>query len=165
MSMLVLNTNRSQKAIENFLSSFKISGLALCAFFLIGAAQAQHTPLPTIDLYVGMHRVQTELAVKANERAQGLMGRPSLPEMRGMLFVFDRPGVQCFWMRNTLIPLSIAFLRDDGSIVNIEHMQPLKDDSHCSTDPVRLALEVNQGWFAKRNISPGMTVRGLPSLK
>lgn len=163
--MLVLNTIRSQKAIAIGLSPFKILGLAMCGLFLAGAAQAQHTPLPTIDLYVGMHRMQTELAVKADERAQGLMGRPSLPEMRGMLFVFDRPGVQCFWMRNTLIPLSIAFLRDDGSIVNIEHMQPLKDDSHCSTEPVRLALEVNQGWFAKRNISTGMTVRGLPSLK
>lgn len=163
--MLVLHTIRSQKAIAIGLSSLKILSLALCAFFLIGVAKAQHTPLPTIDLYVGMHRVQTELAVKPNERAQGLMGRPNLPEMRGMLFVFDRPGVQCFWMRNTLIPLSIAFLRDDGSIVNIEDMQPLKDDSHCSTEPVRLALEVNQGWFAKRNISPGMSVRGLPTLK
>jgi hypothetical protein len=165
MPMPVLNTFRSQKAIAISLSPLKLLGLALCAFFLMAPAQAQHTPLPTIDLYVGMHRVQTELAVKADERAQGLMGRPSLPEMRGMLFVFDRPGVQCFWMRNTLIPLSIAFLRDDGSILNIEHMQPLKDDSHCSTEPVRLALEVNQGWFAKRNISPGMTVRGLPTLK
>jgi uncharacterized membrane protein (UPF0127 family) len=151
--------------IEIGLLPLKTLGLALCAFFLMGKAQAQHSPLPTIDLYVGMHRVQTELAVKPNERAQGLMGRPSLPEMRGMLFVFDRPGVQCFWMRNTLIPLSIAFLRDDGSIVNIEDMQPLKDDSHCSAEPVRLALEVNQGWFAKRNISPGMSVRGLPTLK
>lgn len=163
--MLVLNTIRSLKAIAYGLSPFKILSLALYAFFLLGAAHAQHTPLPTIDLYVGMHRLQTELAVKVDERAQGLMGRPSLPEMRGMLFVFDRAGVQCFWMRNTLIPLSIAFLRDDGSIVNIEHMQPLKDDSHCSTEPVRLALEVNQGWFAKRNIAPGMTVRGLPNLK
>jgi uncharacterized protein len=85
--------------------------------------------------------------------------------MQGMLFVLDRLGVQCFWMRNTLIPLSIAFLRDDGTIVNIEQMQPLKDDRHCSTEPVRFALEVNQGWFAKRNISPGMTVRGLPTLR
>lgn len=165
MPMLVVNAIWPQQAIDVGLSPFKILGFILCAFFLMGAAQAQHTPLPKIDLYVGMHRVKTELAVKADERAQGLMGRPSLPEMQGMLFVFDRPGFQCFWMRNTLIPLSIAFLRDDGSIVNIEHMQPLKDDSHCSTEPVRLALEVNQGWFAKRNISPGMTVRGLPSLK
>jgi len=163
--MLVLHTIRSPKAIAICLSPLKTLGLVLCAFFMMSVAQAQHTPLPTIDLYVGMHRVQTELAVKANERALGLMGRPSLPEMRGMLFVFDRPGVQCFWMRNTLIPLSIAFLRDDGSIVNIEDMQPLKDDSHCSTEPVRLALEVNQGWFAKRNITPGMSVRGLPTLK
>ncbi len=163
--MLVLNTIRSQQVIAIGLSPLKSFGLALVALFLTGAAQAQPTPLPTIELYVGMHRVQTELAVKADERAKGLMGRPSLPEMRGMLFVFDRPGVQCFWMRNTLIPLSIAFLRDDGSIVNIEHMQPLKDDSHCSAEPVRLALEVNQGWFAKRNISPSMTVRGLHTLK
>lgn len=165
MPMLVLNPIRSQKAIANGLSPLATFGLVLCAFFLAVTAQAQPSTLPTIDLYVGMHRVNTELAVTADERALGLMGRPSMPELHGMLFVFDRPGVQCFWMRNTLIPLSIAFLRDDGSIVNIEHMQPLKDDSHCSTEPVRLALEVNQGWFAKRNISAGMTVRGLPALK
>lgn len=160
--MLVLNLIRTQKTTGEFLLQIKSMLLALCCWLAMGAAYAQHSPLPTKDLYAGMHRVQAELAVKPDERAQGLMGRPSLPEQRGMLFVFDRAGVQCFWMRNTLIPLSIAFLRDDGSIVNIEDMQPLKDDNHCSTEPVRFALEVNQGWFAKRNVTPGMTIRGLP---
>jgi uncharacterized protein len=163
--MLVSISSRLPKAAGGLFLFLKIALLTMAGWLMVGNAYAQHTPLPTIDLYAGMHRVQAELAVKADERAQGLMGRPSLPEQRGMLFIFDRPGVQCFWMRNTLIPLSIAFLRDDGSIVNIEDMQPLKDDSHCSSEPVRLALEVNQGWFDKRNIKPGMVIRGLPSLK
>ena len=163
--MLVFKRLRLQKTTGDLLLRSKSIILAFCGLLAMSTTFAQHTPLPTIDLYVGMHRVQAELAVKADERAQGLMNRPSLPEQRGMLFVFDRPGVQCFWMRNTLIPLSIAFLREDGSIVNIEDMQPLKDDSHCSKEPVRLALEVNQGWFEKRNIAPGMKVRGLPNLR
>lgn len=163
--MLVSSQTRPSKTVGGMFLFLMFALLVSSSWWLFGKAYAQHSPLPTIDLYAGMHRVQAELAVKPDERAQGLMGRPSLPEQRGMLFVFDRPGVQCFWMRNTLIPLSIAFLRDDGSIVNIEHMQPLKDDDHCSIEPVRLALEVNQGWFEKRNIAPGMVIRGLPTLK
>ena len=165
MPMLVSSLSRLPKATGGFSVLLKLALLAIVGWIVLGKSYAQHSPLPTIDLYAGMHRIEAELAIKADERALGLMGRPSLPEQRGMLFVFDRPGVQCFWMRNTLIPLSIAFLRDDGSIVNIENMQPLKDDNHCSTEPVRLALEVNQGWFDKRNIKPGMVIRGIPTLK
>lgn len=128
-----------------------------------GDVRAQ-TPseLPTIDLYLGMHRLKAELAIDPRDRATGLMWRKSMPDNAGMLFVFQGHAIHCFWMRNTFIPLSIAFLRDDGSIVNIEDMQPLNDTSHCPTEPVRFALEVNQGWFAKRNIAPSMKVRGLP---
>lgn len=118
--------------------------------------------LPLTDLYVGMHRLQTEVAHKPRERAQGMMWRQTMPENRGMLFIFEGHAVHCFWMRNTLIPLSIAFLRDDGSIVNIRQMQPQQDAQHCPEEPVRFALEVNQGWFDKRNIRPNHRVRGLP---
>ena len=80
-----------------------------------------------------------------------------------MLFVFDAKTVQCMWMRNTLIPLSVAFIEDDGSIVNIEDMQPKNESSHCATRPVRFALEMEQGWFAKRGIKPGARLAGLPA--
>jgi len=119
--------------------------------------------LPTIDLYVGMHRLQTEVASKPADRATGLMWRKSMPDNQAMLFIFNSYALHCFWMRNTFIPLSIAFLRDDGSIVNIEHMQPQQETSHCPAEPVRYALEVNQGWFDNRNVSPPMKVRGLPN--
>jgi uncharacterized membrane protein (UPF0127 family) len=134
---------------------------ALAGFQLLAAsAQAQ---LATTDLYAGMHRIVAEVAQNPNDRAVGLMGRQSLPENQGMLFIFERAGVQCFWMKNTFVPLSIAFLRDDGTITNIADMQPLTTNSHCSSEPVKLALEVNQGWFAKRNITPNQKIRGVPT--
>jgi hypothetical protein len=110
-----------------------------------------------------MHRLQTEVARRPVERSQGMMWRQSMPENRGMLFVFEGHAIHCFWMRNTLIPLSIAFLRDDGSIVNIRQMQPRQDTNHCPNEPVRFALEVNQGWFDQRHIGPNHKVRGLPA--
>lgn len=136
---------------------------ALTSGFLTEPVRAQTpTNLPTIDLYLGMHRLKAELAIEPPDRATGLMWRKSMPENQGMLFVFESHAIHCFWMRNTFIPLSIAFLRDDGSIVNIEDMQPQQLTSHCPIEPVRYALEVNQGWFAKRNIQPPLKVRGLP---
>lgn len=132
---------------------------SLVGFCLAGHAQAQ---LPNTTLYAGMHRIVAEVASAPTDRATGLMGRKTLPENHGMLFVFEKPGIQCFWMKNTFVPLSIAFMRDDGTITNIADMQPLSTDSHCSTEPVDLALEVNQGWFAKRNVKPGQAIRGLP---
>jgi uncharacterized membrane protein (UPF0127 family) len=139
--------------------------IAIVFVSLSGQNLQAQTPssLPTTEMYVGMHRLQTELAISPQERSVGLMWRKSLPDNHGMLFVFTNQAIHCFWMRNTYIPLSIAFLRDDGSIVNIEHMQPLSDESHCPTEPVRYALEVNQGWFDQRNIAPPQKVRGLPN--
>lgn len=129
----------------------------------LSLAQPVQPKLPTQDLYAGMHRIVAELAVTPEQRAIGLMGRRSLEENQGMLFVFEDPRKQCFWMENTLVPLSIAFLRDDGTITNIEHMQPLDRSAHCSTEPVRYALEVRQFWFDQRNIKPGLQIRGLPA--
>lgn len=122
-------------------------------FFLLltnGAALAA----PTIELSAGMHRIEAEVASNNADRATGLMNRPSMPIHRGMLFVFPEAGVQCFWMKNTLIPLSIAFLDDGGRIVNIAQMAPRTEDSHCPSRAVRFALEMEQGWFARHGITP-----------
>lgn len=78
----------------------------------------------------------------------------------GMIFVFERAGVQCFWMKNTLLPLSVAFIDEDGTIVNLDEMKPETEDTHCSTKPVRHVLEMNKGWFSKRGIKPGMKLTG-----
>lgn len=149
--------------------SLKLCALAVFAALSITDQTSQAQPvqsgLPTQDLYAGMHRIIAEVAATPDQRAIGLMGRQSLADNRGMLFVFELPQRQCFWMEQTFVPLSIAFLREDGTITNIEDMQPLSRESHCSTEPVRLALEVNQGWFDQRNIKPGMQIRGLPAHK
>ena len=110
-----------------------------------------------------MHRIDAQIAATDAQRATGLMSRVSMPEGEGMLFVFERAGVQCFWMKNTLIPLTAAFIADDGRIVKLADMQPQSEDNHCSTAPVRYVLEMNQGWFAQRHITAGHTVRGLPA--
>ncbi len=123
-------------------------------------ALAQEPRLPVMTLNVGIHNIQAELAQTEAQRSTGLMNRPKLGEHQGMLFVFDSPDQQCFWMKNTLVALSIAFLADDGRITHIDDMQPQSLASHCSPKPVRLALEVNQGWFAKRGIKVGMEIKG-----
>lgn len=141
--------------------------LAAALLGLASAAIAQDAAqrLPTVPLTAGFHLINAEMARTPEQRAIGLMHRPSMPANDGMLFVFEQPGQQCFWMKNTLLPLSIAFLADDGSIVNIEDMKPQSLDSHCSAKPVRFALEMNQGWFAKRAIKPGAKITGAPFAK
>lgn len=139
--------------------------LASSALALLGtAAVAQDGPqkLPSIKLSAGMHVIQAEVAQSAQEHSIGLMFRKTMPTNDGMLFIFERPGQQCFWMKNTLLPLSVAFVADDGSITNIEAMKPQTLDSHCSTKEVRFVLEMNDGWFAKRGIKPGMKIQGAP---
>ena len=139
--------------------------LAIWALVLAGAAQAQTGPqprLPTIDLSIGLHIVKTELAISSEQQMIGMMFRKEMGTNEGMLFVNDEPGLRCFWMKNTLLPLSIAFIADDGSIVNIADMEPRSEKSHCSLKPVRFALEMNKGWFAKRNIKAGDKFKGRP---
>ena len=135
--------------------------VAICAAGL-AAAQSGPQALTQTKLSAGIHVINAELATTPQEREIGLMLRPSMAANDGMLFVFERAGQQCFWMRNTLIPLSIAFLADDGSVVNIDEMAPGTLDGHCSAKPVRFALEMNKGWFAKRGIKPGSKLRGGP---
>ena len=130
-----------------------------------GQALAQPAPLPLqprIELRAGLHLIQAELVNTADTRARGLMFRERLAPNHGMLFVFEAPATQCMWMRNTFIPLSVAFIDDRGRIVNIEDMAPRTETSHCSRLPVRYALEMEQGWFAQRGIGPGASLRGIP---
>ena len=118
--------------------------------------------LPRIRLSAGMHQLDVQVAATPLQRQIGLMHRRDMPQHEGMLFVFEQPGVQCFWMKNTLLPLTAAFLADDGTIVNLADMRPQSTDSHCSAQPVRYVLEMNQGWFARRGIKPGYRLAGRP---
>ena len=133
-----------------------------CALLMASAtASAQPQPtLPRVELQAGIHLIRAEVAADNTTRSKGLMFREKLGPNEGMLFVFQQPSAQCFWMRNTLIPLSIAFIDDDGSIVNIEDMQPKTEDSHCSAKPVRYALEMEQGWFRKKGLAAGARLSG-----
>ncbi len=135
---------------------------ALLSFVATSPAQEGPQKLPTTRLTAGFHLINAEVASTPEQRAIGLMHRPTMPANDGMLFVFERAAQQCFWMKNTLLPLSIAFLDDDGTVVNIEEMKPQTLDSHCSARPVRFALEMNQGWFGKRAIKPGAKITGEP---
>jgi len=143
--------------------------LALAAILLlaplpaVSVAQTEaQASLPAVRLNAGIHVIQAEVAASADERATGLMYRETMAANAGMLFVFPAPFAQCFWMRNTLLPLSIAFIADDGTVVNIADMKPQTADSHCAEKPVRYALEMNKGWFAKRGIKPGTRLHGGP---
>jgi uncharacterized membrane protein (UPF0127 family) len=146
--------------IKNTAHRSRLLALALALCAAAASAQDQPQDLPAATLRVGMHNIRAQLAVTPLQRQVGLMYRQTMPTHEGMLFVFDEPQPQCFWMRNTLIPLSIAFLADDGTVVNIADMQPKSDDSHCSAKPVRYALEMNQGWFAKRGVKAGTRIAG-----
>lgn len=118
--------------------------------------------LPKRHFAFGAHHFVVQMATSPRARSAGLMHRKSMPENEGMLFVFQNRGIQCFWMKNTLIPLSTAFIADDGRIVNIADMQPLSVASHCSEQPVRFVLEMNQGWFQKRGLGSGNSMRETP---
>jgi uncharacterized protein len=127
------------------------------------AASAQDTPqttLPRIKLQAGMHQMDVQVAQTPEQRSIGLMFRAEMPTHEGMLFVFEQPSTQCFWMKNTLLPLTAAFVADDGTIVNLADMKPQTTDSHCSAKPVRFVLEMNQGWFAKKGLKAGSRLAG-----
>jgi len=113
-------------------------------------------------LTIGTRKIQVEVAKTEQERQRGLMYRKSLGRDKGMLFAFGAPAQACMWMKNTHIPLSVAFIDHAGRIVNIEDMQPQTTISHCGKGLVWYALEMNQGWFSKNHIQPGNLVKGLP---
>ncbi len=135
-------------------------GLAAAAglFALSAVAQQQ---MPVMRLTAGVHLIRAEVAVNDDTRSRGLMFRESLEPNQGMLFVFDYPGAHCMWMRNTLIPLSVAFIGADGTIVNIADMKPKDETTHCAQRAVPFALEMEKGWFAARGIKPGQKIGGI----
>jgi len=133
-------------------------------FAALAAAPALAEP-PVTQLNAGMHLIRAEVVSDPGTRAQGLMYRKTMAQNAGMLFIFDEPQVHCMWMKNTLIPLSVAFIDDRGAIVNIEEMKPQTEDSHCAAQPVRYALEMNRGWFAARGVKPGSRLGGIPGVK
>ena len=130
-----------------------------------GSLQASRFGFPLTKLQVGMHVIEAEVAATQAARMQGLMYRQDMGTGQGMAFVFDGNSQQCMWMRNTLLPLSVAFLDANGRIINIEDMTPQTEDNHCSSKPAKYALEMNQGWFAKRGVRAGDVIKGLTDLK
>jgi uncharacterized membrane protein (UPF0127 family) len=138
--------------------------LFACALFInssLTLAQV-NTGLPIIELKTGIYRIQAELADAPKAREVGLMNRTSMPTNSGMLFIFEEKAGHCFWMFSTKIPLAIAFISDDGKIVNIEEMQAGTTNNHCPKAPIRYALEMNKRWFSDRVIAPGSVMSGLP---
>lgn len=139
-----------------------IARLLTLTALLASPTWAQDRPqagLPRVEMAAGMHRIQAQVASTPEQRAIGLMHRREMPTNEGMLFVFEQAGTQCFWMKNTLLPLTAAFVADDGTVVNLADMQPQSLDSHCSAKPVRYVLEMHQGWFAKRGVQAGQRLR------
>lgn len=144
-------------------SAARLMFCLLLAHALPVLAQEQpQTQLPRVEMQTGMYRIDAQVASSPEERSVGLMYRKDMPAHEGMLFVFEQPATQCFWMKNTLLPLTAAFVDDDGTIANLVDMKPQTTQSHCSVRPVRYVLEMNQGWFAKRNIKAGQKLTGRP---
>jgi len=131
----------------------------------LASAQAQEGPqldLARVKLQAGMYQIDAQVAQTPQQRAIGLMNRREMPTHEGMLFIFEQASIQCFWMKNTLLPLTAAFVADDGTIVNLADMAPQSTQSHCATKPVRFVLEMHQGWFAKKNMAAGFKLSGPP---
>nr|WP_207626060.1 DUF192 domain-containing protein [Burkholderia gladioli] len=122
----------------------------------------QPSEFPRVKLRAGMYAIDAAVAANEADREQGLMYRSQLAPNEGMLFVFNENAVHCFWMKNTLIPLSIAFIRADGTVTDIDEMQAETTDNHCPRNNGVYALEMSKGWFTAKGIKPGMKLEGLP---
>lgn len=129
------------------------------AWAVVAAAAA--SDLPVLELNAGIHLIRAEVASTFESRARGLMFRKALGPNAGMLFVFPDVSTHCMWMKNTYVPLSVAFIDEQGAIVSIHDMQPHSETSHCAAKPARFALEMNQGWFAQKGVKPGARIGGL----
>ena len=139
--------------------------LVAAALLALAPARAQPGPLQKIELSIDMRVIHAEVADTVAARMQGLMYRASLPPNGGMLFVYEQPAMECMWMKNTLVPLSVAFMDDKGMIINIARMEPQTEVSHCTQRPASYALEMDQGWFARNGIRPGAVMLGLDRFK
>ncbi|PSB91825.1 DUF192 domain-containing protein [Candidatus Pandoraea novymonadis] len=145
-------------------SAFAIFSILLAILPLHAAGETNiYSALPVIQLSADFFLIRTEVAANKSAREQGLMHRTILPENQGMLFIFEKRNYHCFWMKNTMLPLSIGFLDDDGTILNIEEMIPKTQNTHCPHKPILYALEMNQGWFRNKGIHPGKKITGLPA--
>ncbi|MEO7400774.1 MAG: DUF192 domain-containing protein [Polaromonas sp.] len=138
---------------------------ALAVAVLLASSQVSAQEVPQMNLQrtrlsAGMYVIDAQVALTPEQREIGLMMRKEMPQHEGMIFVFEQASQQCFWMKNTLLPLTAAFVSDDGTIVNMADMKPQTTDSNCSTQPVRYVLEMNQGWFAKKGIKAGSKLGG-----
>ena len=131
----------------------------------LAASPAPAHQAPVVQLNAGMHLIRAKLAADYATRMTGLMHRASMPSNAGMLFIFDEATTHCMWMKNTLLPLSVAFIDERGAIINVEDMAPQTEDSHCASRPARYALEMNRGWFAARGLKPGSRISGIPGIK
>jgi uncharacterized membrane protein (UPF0127 family) len=140
-----------------FLRIVLLVGMLLTAL----PGQAQQAQLPLLELFAGMHRIEAEVAATSDSRQVGMMQRTIMPPQRGMLFVFTEVNKHCMWMRNTLLPLSVAFLDEKGRIINVEDMQPGTENNHCAARPARYALEMNLGWFKSRGLGQGFAILGI----
>ena len=140
-------------------------GLLAVIALLSPSARAEENPqmnLQRVKLSAGLHQIDAQVALTPEQRQIGLMFRTEMPQHEGMIFVFEQPTQQCFWMKNTLLPLTAAFVADDGTIVNLVDMKPQTMDAHCSAKPVRYVLEMNKGWFAKKGVKAGTKLHGPP---
>ena len=140
----------------------KLANLLAGMVFLFGSALAD--PLLTYPLKIGNHGIRAEVANTEDSRRQGLMFRDRLGDGAGMIFLYPVPEVTAMWMKNTRIPLSVAFIDRGGRILNIEDMAPFSEGAHASRGEAAYALEVNRGWFSKRGIKAGDRVEGLDRL-
>lgn len=158
----MITTHTFSQAFRNLVTLCLLAASFQQVFAAESADHPQPQQLPATTLQAGMHLIKAEVAQRPQEHMIGLMWRKSMGTNDGMLFIFPRSTQQCFWMKNTLIPLSVAFIADDGSIVNLDEMQPQTEQSHCSTHPVRYVLEMNKGWFDRRGIKAGFKLKGGP---
>jgi uncharacterized protein len=138
--------------------------MRLLLSLMLLAAPAAAQQLPIVELRAGMHLIRAEVAADYSTRGRGLMYRKSLAPNSGMLFIFDGAEIHCMWMKNTYVPLSVAFLDTQGAIINIADMQPQSEQTHCAARPAAYALEMTQGWFAERGVKPGAKLGGLDKL-
>ena len=138
----------------------RLAALALTSSTLLASTAPAHA-FGSMELTLGMYRIQTEVASTDPDRQRGLMFRKDMPESRGMLFVFPMRAQHCMWMKNTLLPLSVAFLDEEGRIINIEDMAPQTETNHCASQPARYALEMNRGWFKQRGFGAGTRLGGI----
>lgn len=154
--------------IFSTVNPFRIAGAVTRATAMLVAClpvvvTAQQSPkFDVVSLTAGVNLIHAEVAAAPAQRQQGLMYREKMATNDGMVFVFEGPAQVCMWMKDTLLPLSVAFIDGSGRIINIEDMQPQKLDSHCARKPATYALEMNQGWFRQKNIKPGTVIGGLP---